>query len=164
MSDFKAISGFNGKYLVSSTGYVQSLMGKSPRILKFRFDQSGYRRVRLYGRDYSIHRLVAMTFLPTWNEFLEVNHIDGDRLNNNVDNLEMCTHLENMRHAFRVGLVKNTVRGETHHLSKLSLDEVKEIKQLLVLGISPTVIAMGYPTIKRNNITEIAAGRSWRHV
>lgn len=51
-----------------------------------------------------VHRLIAMTFLPNPNHLSDVNHKDGDKLNNKVDNLEWCSHSENQKHALRTGL------------------------------------------------------------
>ena len=59
--------------------------------------------MRLYkngnGEKFSVHRIVAAHFLDDWDPELEVNHIDGNRYNNAVENLEMCTHQRNMEHA-----------------------------------------------------------------
>lgn len=73
---------------------------------------SGYLEVKLYNhcrhRGYFIHRLVAMAFLPNEDLSLDVNHIDGNKTNNRVDNLEWCTRSENHKHAYRIGLKKTT--------------------------------------------------------
>lgn len=58
------------------------------------------------GRVISLHRLIAMTFIPNPLNLPEVNHIDGNKINNSVDNLEWCTNLENVRHAIRTGLTR----------------------------------------------------------
>ena len=68
----------------------------------------GYLGVRIYknlkGKTFKIHRLVAQAFIPNPNNLLQVNHIDGDKENNRVDNLEWCTCEENMKHSYKIGL------------------------------------------------------------
>lgn len=68
----------------------------------------GYLQVQIMreGKRYTryVHRLVAECFLPNPNGYNEINHIDGNKSNNSVENLEWCTHSENMYHAFRIGL------------------------------------------------------------
>lgn len=72
--------------------------------------ENGYKAVMLKiddsKRSYLIHRLVAECFLPNPNNYRCVNHKDGDKTNNKVDNLEWCTHQENMIHAYKNGLIK----------------------------------------------------------
>lgn len=65
----------------------------------------------------TIHRLVAETFLPNPNELLQVNHIDGNKHNNNIDNLEWCTQKYNIQEAWRMGLAKQG-KGKFHPESK----------------------------------------------
>ena len=71
---------------------------------------SGYYDVHLYDNSKStvhkIHRLVADAFIPNPEDKPCINHIDGNKTNNNVDNLEWVTHSENMKHAYRTGLAK----------------------------------------------------------
>lgn len=72
--------------------------------------QQGYMQVTLCDETghhkYPVHRIVAKTFLENPYEYSQVNHIDGDKSNNRVDNLEWCTPSENMKHAYRTGLQK----------------------------------------------------------
>lgn len=92
-------------YEVSSRGSVRNR--KTGKILKTELTNAGYRRVVLYnGTSHvhkSVHRLVSEAFYGP-RERMEVNHIDGDKSNNFVLNLEWCTAKENMRHAVRAGL------------------------------------------------------------
>ena len=74
------------------------------RILKPILMNNGYYHVRIKGKQYLIHRLVAKAFIPNSNNLPFVNHIDGNKLNNCVDNLEWCTARENVQHAYNMGL------------------------------------------------------------
>lgn len=110
---WKAIKDYEGKYEVSNLGRVKSLERKSrlnrkikERILAPREHTGGYLRVQLSRKDFYIHRLVAETFIPNPENKSQVNHIDGNKRNNRVDNLEWNTPLENNLHAIRTGLHK----------------------------------------------------------
>lgn len=108
---WKDIKGYEGKYQISNTGYVKSLdfnhTGKE-KILKNKVNYKGYCFVTLYkeNKQYypAIHRLVAEAFIPNSDCLPQVNHIDGNKCNNHVENLEWCTNLENMHHAIKTGL------------------------------------------------------------
>lgn len=114
---WKPVVGFEGLYEVSNTGVVKSLFRtvKSKgskkvvpeRILKPRLDEWGYEGVSLCknGKQYGklVHRLVAEAFISPFGGD-QVNHIDGNKLNNRVENLEWCTGSENMKHAYKNGL------------------------------------------------------------
>lgn len=103
---WKDIPNYSG-YQVSNTGKVKNkktgktLIGGIKR---------GYREVILVKdnkRKYClVHRLVAKSFIPNLYQKQQVNHIDGNKLNNNANNLEWCTQSENMKHAYKIGLQK----------------------------------------------------------
>ena len=76
---------------------------------------------------FRVHRLVAETFIPNPNNLPEVNHKDGDKLNNNVKNLEWCTNLENMRHSVETGL--RNIKGENNPSAKLTVKDVINIRK-----------------------------------
>lgn len=128
---WKTIPGFS-TYQVSNTGKIRSLnYKKSKKIkeLKPAVD-GGYLKTMILSDNkiydtVRIHRLVALTFLGESN--LEVNHIDGNKLNNSIDNLEYCTRSENLKHAFRIGLEK-PMKGMNNVTSKLTDDQVLEIR------------------------------------
>lgn len=100
---WKDVKGYEGKYQISNLGRVRSAKG----ILKPQKRQHGYLGIMLYGRGghpkrnfkhFSVHRLVAEAFIPNPNGYLEVNHIDEDKTNNCVSNLEWSSRLQNVHH------------------------------------------------------------------
>lgn len=100
---FKDIDGFAG-YKISDTGEIFST--KTNKIISQSFDKDGYFRTAIYkdGKRVNVktHRLVATSFISNPENKPLINHKDGDKTNNNVDNLEWCTQSENMLHSFRV--------------------------------------------------------------
>ncbi len=110
-----AVKGYEGLYEVSSDGYVFSMVTTSSRRKGKLVPHSnnGYLRVNLFGGDGAdskqyIHRLVAEAFIPNPFSYAVVNHIDGDKANNAVTNLEWCSQKQNIRHSFENGLEKRS--------------------------------------------------------
>lgn len=99
---WKRIAGYEN-YIVSSNGVIQNV--KTNKILKPSFDKKGYLEVWLSlngkPKKFSVHRLVASAFIPNPENKTQVNHIDGDKSNNNLSNLEWVTNQENILHSFR---------------------------------------------------------------
>lgn len=120
-------------YFISNYG---RLRGRSGRIIKSYLNKrAGYYMICIHpnGRNgkskcLKIHRLVAEAYVLNPNNYLEVNHIDGNKLNNKADNLEWCTPSENRRHAFRLGLAK-AKRGWYNKQSKLTEQDVDYIRK-----------------------------------
>lgn len=116
MEIWKDIEGYGGKYQISSTGKVRSFTRwKNGDELKLHITTTGYYYVHLVGKGRNdiarkmIHRIVAETFIPNPNDLAEVNHIDGDKLNNCIENLEWVSREQNIQHAYSIGLIKKRV-------------------------------------------------------
>ena len=107
----KDIEGYEGLYGVTSCGRIWSF--KSKKFLKPHIQRDGYMLVTLYkdkiSKTFQVHRLVAKAFISNPNNLPEVNHIDGIKTNNNVQNLEFCSHSYNMRHSYKIGLREREV-------------------------------------------------------
>lgn len=130
----KEIRGFEGLYAVDSDGNVWSLLQTSSRRkgkLKPYVNTGGYRRVNLYDQHGKVHksyvhRLVAAAFLPNPSNLPAVNHINADKSNNSVGNLEWCDAEYNIAESRRLGLQKDMkirvisiLTGEVHFFNRL---------------------------------------------
>ena len=145
---WKPILRFNGEYEVSNTGLVRStdkVIEKSngkkytrvSKVLKPAKDKSGYLRVAVSFKGelktQKVHRLVACCFVSGVMCATEVNHKDGDKLNNNSSNLEWVNRSENMKHAYANNLLAPK-KGSLNGNSKLTDEQVKEIRTIAESG------------------------------
>lgn len=137
---WKDIKNYEGLYQISNKGRVKSLLKErisgryrivmtyKERILKLGLNSQGYPKICLSkngkAKTFRVNRLVLAAFKGETS--LECNHIDGNKENNRVENLEYCTNSENKKHAYRIGLMNR--RGEKHHLAKINNAIVKNIR------------------------------------
>lgn len=129
MEQWEFVKGFEN-YLVSSLGNVKTINGKLKKVVYDSENDYGY--VELWknnkGKKFRIHRLVAETFIPNTLGKEQVNHIDGDKKNNCVSNLEWVTPKENIRHAIENDL-SSIKYGSKNLASKLKEEDVKYIRE-----------------------------------
>lgn len=158
--EWRPIDGFGGQYLVSSLGRVLSLpkcQHNAPLILKPKND--GYLRVTLFKdkkhRAYPVHRLVAEAFIPNTRGCPQVNHIDEDKTNNRVDNLEWVTVKENANHGTRKARIKAKQLNNVHACPVEQMDENGNI----VARYASCSEIPRVTRFKRNNIVECLRGR-----
>lgn len=138
-----------------------NIYGLKKQLLKPCAVHNGYFTVTLGQKRYKVHRLILSTATQMSGEGLQVNHKDGNKSNNKVSNLEWCTAKENTRHAETLGLrthVNSTIRKD----SKLTVEEAKQIKDLINLGLSTAEIRNIVPKANPKNVYAIKNNRSYK--
>lgn len=176
---WKDIKDYEGIYQISNLGRLRSLdrMLSIKRYGKFYYKKrkgkmmcpslntNKYYHVKLMNGDnkkiYSLHRLVALHFLPNPNNYEIVNHIDSNKQNNKLDNLEWCTKNDNRLHARKI--FNDTVYGESCNLSKLTEKQVKEIRANGRMNMSNRQIGNLY-NVSHETIRCVLNGKSWKHI
>lgn len=144
METWLPVKDFENLYEISNTDilrsldrYVKSGYGrqsfKKGKIVKLGYDKNGYRKIILYNgsikKDWRVHRLVGMHFIPNPENKPFINHKDEDKENNNDWNLEWTTGKENIQHAWKIGLsTNNHSKGEKCNFSKLKKEDVEWIR------------------------------------
>lgn len=171
---WKDIIGWEGKYQVSNHGRIKGLkmlvffgVNNSAkrilpeRILKLLINGSKYYYVTLFSEGIKkkkyVHRMVAIHFIPNPNRLPEVNHKDGNKLNNHVNNLEWCTSVDNTIHAIKIGLVSI---GEERTQAKLTNKDALEI---YYSNENYADLSARFK-ISPSNIEKIKSGHSWSHI
>ena len=119
-----------GEYRVSSLGRAMSFKGGKVKILKQVFDGKGYAYVGIHKdgaqKKIHVHALVAMAFIPNPENKSEVNHKNGNKSDNRVENLEWATASENRQHALKTGLMRS---GCDRPDASLTAEQVREIRR-----------------------------------
>ena len=132
---------FNPKYITSNKGFVISLV-REFHLLNIRRDKNGYTHYYIRDlstgkrKDFKGHRLVAEYFIDNPNNYPIVNHIDGNKANNHIENLEWCTHSQNNIHAYKNGLNRSKKRQCT--INGINYESITEAANQL--GVSRATI------------------------
>jgi hypothetical protein len=109
------------KYFVSNLGRFKNSSGII--MDNYKVNENGYIRVFIYNKTYALHRLIALAFLANNDNKEQVNHIDGNKLNNSLKNLEFVNNQENQIHKFKIGLGNNFTRKITQY--DLNMNKIK---------------------------------------
>jgi len=154
----------DNKYKIALIG--NSVINEKGKELKPQKNTSGYLYVNLCHNSKStkkyIHRLKAFAFIDNKQNSKEVNHIDGNKLNNEINNLEWVTSKENKEHAFKNNI--NNYKGENHKLSKLTSTDVLNIrKEYAESKITHSKLAFNYG-VNQSAITRVINKTSWSHI
>jgi len=174
MENWKSVLGYEGLYEVSDLGKVKGLERYcicksktrivSEKIKNLRFDKYGYLRSSFSKlgivSTIQVHRLVALAFISNPENKKTVNHKNGIKTDNRVENLEWNTTLENNLHSREHGLNKNS--GQTHYKAKLTNKEVFDIKYNSN-GISQKSLSKKY-NVCHQTISQIKTGNIWKKI
>ena len=131
---FKPVTNYESLYEVSNDGYIKNL--RTNKITRgWKNCSYGHRKVRLYknkkAKDFYLHRLVAIEFVLNPDNKNHVNHIDSNPDNNNYENLEWCTHKENMNHAKMNNRFSSKGKLVKHKLSGNAFKSIKEASEFI---------------------------------
>jgi hypothetical protein len=168
---WKPIPGYVGYYEASNIGRVRrsgATRLNPPGHIMFQNygPRTGYRLVQLCRdndpKTRTVHSVVAAAFLGLRPKGKQVNHIDGNKLNNRLDNLEYVTPSENNLHAIRLGLHK-IQRGEDVGQAKLTRGVVSDIRRRVMRGEMQKDLAGEYG-VARTTVNHIVKNRTWSHV
>lgn len=156
------IVGFEKTYLATESGMIYSV--RSKKFLRLTKDGRGYLTARIGGSTKKIHTLIAKTFINNPLNKPQINHIDGDKTNNNVSNLEWCTAKENSMHAFNIG-IRSGNKGESHPLRKLHETDILIIREAWeVFGYGSQSKMANYYKVQFSIISAICRKAKWNHV
>lgn len=177
---WKDVVGWETFYAVSSFGRLKRLPVKikclsrtgnpiekifKERIRKAHKNRDGYLYTGLtksgISKTLKIHRLVAEAFLPVIKGKPHIDHIDGNKHNNNVSNLRWCTHSENITFGWATGAYNNI--GSLHGNAVLNENIVKQIKIKIASGETLISLAKQY-SVSSSTISCIKTGKLWKHV
>lgn len=163
---WKDIQGYEGKYRVSNYGRIKSLSRKifngtgfymsKEKILNGHIITNGYMQIELQGKPLLVHRLVAEAFILNHENKPQVNHIDGDKTNNRVDNLEWVTNGENQIHAYKNGLNKRSEKAGRKPIKVCQID----LKTGKIVKIYNSISeARKNLNIKKDNISSVCKNK-----
>lgn len=180
MKVWKIIPGTNGQYEVSNDGEIKRIKGRvanskkgfrnvGGNVLSQKTKSNGYKEVNLYidaqvSKMMYVHRAVASAFIGEIPAGKGVNHKDGNKANNSVDNLEIVSYSENTKHGIDNGLIKPpSFLGSKHGMAKTNEETVLEIRLLYSQGKTPTELSAMYKK-PFSTICKICYRNTWKHI
>jgi hypothetical protein len=135
------------------------------RLVPSYLTKTGYKEIAVQinnkRKKYLVHRLVGLAFINGYDSDLTINHLDGNKQNNHISNLEWISLADNTKHQWKTGLVN--LRGENSPTAKLTYQKVKIIRNLLILGASAHSLAV-LSGVSDKIIHGIANGTRWHEI
>lgn len=173
---WKPVKGFEGLYECSSLGMFRAPEKventtrrncvRKAKMLKTIHESNGYLQIRLRSngkeKAHLSHRLIATTFIPLVDGKNFVNHINGIKDDNRVENLEWVTKSENCIHSFKIGLQSN--KGEQHPRAKITDTIVRQIRGKYIPNVYGCHRLAKEFGMSKSNILDIINHRTWSHV
>ena len=169
---WRDICGYEGLYQVSIYGRIKSFHKKKPRIFKDFKSRQGYIMVSLYKngsyKTYRTHIFVGRIFISNPDNKPQINHIDGDKANNCIWNLEWTTGKENMRHASQMGLIhgNRNSTGSKNPSAKLNEEKAEKILNLYIYGdpeFGAPALAKVF-NVSSSSIYNVIKGRTFKDI
>lgn len=160
---------FGELYLIYSDGRIWSNTKGS--FISTWVGNKGYLMIKAYGRTRTVHRIIAECFIPNEHGLKTVNHKNGNRLDNRVENLEWCSYAENNLHSWNMNRddrskkIKDSQTGSKNNQAKLTEEQVREIRRDYIpntYGLRAQ-FAEKYE-VSIGTIKNVVSGRWWKHV
>lgn len=165
----EAVQIFEHYYLTKDGDlYCRNRRTNKIQLQKKRLHSNGYLRGIVDGKDVYLHRLVAMFFIENPNGYEEVNHKDGNKKNNSVNNLEWCNRSQNSKHAFQTGLrqyseLSSMARKPRKSRRRFTDEEIRYIRSEHEKGVGDKKLANEF-SCARAVIWQIHAAKTYREV
>lgn len=159
MTEFRKLKSLKFLYEINEDGVLRNI--KSKKIVRGYTEKNGYQRVRIENKCLggvvrtSIHQLVAEAFIPNPNGLTEINHIDTNKQNNNVSNLEWTDHSGNMKHAYAHGINRKPLRDHSEMTRVQITNGTRNFKSISEAG--EWLVSEGKASTSQSGIAGISA-------